>query len=331
MAQQTRPTRRAVLHGAGALAIGTAAFGRTAAAAGYPDRPVRIIVPFAAGGPSDLTARLMSVKLAEALGQTFFVENRAGAGSNLGTAAVARSAPDGYTLLVTSSAFVVNPGLYKEVPYDPVKDFAPVAELDTSPNVFIATPASEITSIAQLVSRAKANPNELSYASAGIGTTPHLAAELLKIAAGVTITHVPYQGAGPAVQSILAGTVPVACAALPGAHPSILSGKLRALAVTGPQRWYDMPDVPTMLERGYPGFVIDTFHCMMAPAGTPPEIVSRLAEVSVATLKQPEFHEQLRTLGFEVIANGPDGLRRRIADEVPRYRDIIAKAGIERV
>jgi tripartite-type tricarboxylate transporter receptor subunit TctC len=331
MAEQTRPTRRAVLQGAGTLAIGTTAFGRTAATADYPNRPVRIIVPFAAGGPSDLTARLMSVKLAEALGQTFFVENRAGAGSNLGTAAVARSAPDGYTLLVTSSAFVVNPGLYKQVPYDPVKDFAPVAELDTSPNVFIATPASGITSMAQLVARAKANPNELSYASAGIGTTPHLAAELLKIAAGITITHVPYQGAGPAVQSILAGTVPVACASLPGAHPSILSGKLRAIAVTGPQRWYDMPDVPTMLELGYPGFVVDTFHCMMAPAGTPQEIVSRLAEVSVATLKQPEFHERLRTLGFEVIANGPDGMRRRIAEEVPRYRDIIVKAGIERV
>jgi tripartite-type tricarboxylate transporter receptor subunit TctC len=331
MAEQTRLTRRAVLQGAGTLAIGTTAFGRTAATADYPNRPVRIIVPFAAGGPSDLTARLMSVKLAEALGQTFFVENRAGAGSNLGTAAVARSAPDGYTLLVTSSAFVVNPGLYKQVPYDPVKDFAPVAELDTSPNVFIATPASGITSMAQLVARAKANPNELSYASAGIGTTPHLAAELLKIAAGITITHVPYQGAGPAVQSILAGTVPVACASLPGAHPSILSGKLRAIAVTGPQRWYDMPDVPTMLELGYPGFVVDTFHCMMAPAATPQEIVSRLAEVSVATLKQPEFHERLRTLGFEVIANGPDGMRRRIAEEVPRYRDIIVKAGIERV
>jgi tripartite-type tricarboxylate transporter receptor subunit TctC len=331
MVEQTRPTRRTVLQSAGALAIGAAAFGRMAAAASYPDRPVRIIVPFAAGGPSDLTARLMSVKLAEALGQTFFVENRAGAGSNLGTATVARSAPDGYTLLVTSSAFVVNPVLYKQVPYDPVKDFAPVAELDTSPNVFIATPASSITSMAQLVARAKANPNELSYASAGVGTTPHLAAELLKIAAGITITHVPYQGAGPAVQSILAGTVQVACASLPGAHPSIMSGKLRALAVTGPQRWYDMPDVPTMLELGYPGFVVDTFHCMMAPAGTPPEIVSRLAEVAVATLKQPEFRERLRTLGFEVIANGPDGMRRRIADEVPRYRDIIAKAGIERV
>jgi tripartite-type tricarboxylate transporter receptor subunit TctC len=334
MADETRLTRRAVLRATGALAIGTAGasvLGRSSVAAGYPDRPVRIVVPFAAGGPSDLTARLMSVKLAEALGQTFFVENRPGAGSNLGTAAVARSAPDGYTLLVTSSAFVVNPGLYKQVPYDPVKDFAPITELDTSPNVFIATPASGITSMQELVTRAKARPNELSYASAGVGTTPHLAGELLKIAAGINVTHIPYQGAGPAMQSVLSGTVPLMCASLPGAHPSIMKGTVRALAVAGTQRWYDMPDVPTMLELGYPGFVVDTFHGMLAPAGTPPEIIERLATLAQAALKEPTFHARLRTLGFDVIANGPDGMRRRIAEEVPLYRDIIAKAGIEKV
>ncbi|MEA2660169.1 MAG: hypothetical protein QOF64_2964 [Candidatus Binatota bacterium] len=323
--------RRTFLQSAAAFAVGAAAPGRAALAAGYPDRTVRIIVPFAPGGPSDLTARLMSVKLGETLGQTFIVENRAGAGSNLGTVAAARSAPDGYTLLVTSSAFVVNPSLYTQVPYDPFKDFAPVAELDTSPNVFIATPASGITSIQELVARAKAKPDELSYASAGVGTTPHLAAELLKIAAGIKVTHIPYQGAGPAMQSILGGIVPLMCASLPGAHPSIKSGALRALAVTGPQRWYDMPDVPTMVELGYADFIIDTFHCMLAPAGTPPEIVDRLASTSIASLKEPAFHDRLRSLGFETIANGPDGLRRRIAGDVQRYRDIIAKAGIERV
>ena len=331
MTDQSRPTRRVVLQGTGALALGAAALGRPAAAAGWPERPVRIVVPFAAGGPSDLTARLMSPRLGEALGQTFIVENRGGAGGNLGIAQVARSAPDGYTLLVVSSAFVVNPGLYKQVPYDPLKDFAPVAALYTSPNVFIATPASGITTIAELVARAKANPNELSYASAGIGTTPHLAAELLKIAAGINITHVPYPGAGPAIQAILAGTVPLMCASLPGAHPGILAGTLRALAVTGAQRWFDMPDVPTMLELGYAGFVSDTFHCMLAPAGTPAEIVDRLAGTSLAALKEPAFHDKLRTLGFEVIGNGPDGLARRIAAEVPRFRDLIAKAGIKRV
>jgi tripartite-type tricarboxylate transporter receptor subunit TctC len=331
MAEKIWPSRRAVLRGAGAMAASAAAFGHKAAAATYPDRTVRIIVPFAAGGPSDLTARLLSVKFGEAFGQTFIVENRGGAGSNLGTAAVARSAPDGHTLLITSSAFVVNPGLYNQVPYDPVKDFAPITELDTSPNVFVATKASGITSIKDLVARAKANPGELSYASAGIGTTPHLACELLKFAAGINVTHIPYPGAGPAVQSILAGTVPLMCGALPGLHPSIMNGAVRALAVAGPERWYDMPDVPTMAESGYPGFLSDTFHGMLAPAGTPPEIIERLVTVTLARLKDPEFHERLRKLGFDVIASGPDGLRRRIAAEVPKYRDIIAKAGIPKV
>ena len=329
MAHDLRPTRRLLLQGAAAL--GASAFSGRARAAGYPDHPVRIVVPFAPGGPSDITARLMSVKLAEALGQTFFVENRAGAGSNLGTTAVARSAPDGYTLLITSSAFVVNPGLYKQVPYDPFKDFAPVAALDTSPNVFLATPQSGITSIAELIARAKDKPDELSYASPGTGTTPQLAAELLKIAAGIRVTHIPYPGAGPAVQSILAGTVPVACAALPGAHPSIMAGKLRALAVTGPTRWFDMPDVPTMVELGYKDFVVDTFHMLLAPAGTPNDIVARLAKAAIDCLTQPEFHDRLRSLGFETIAQGPEPLRQRIGEEVPRYRDIIEKAGIEKV
>jgi tripartite-type tricarboxylate transporter receptor subunit TctC len=330
MADHIRPTRRAILQGAGALALG-APFVRSARAVGYPDRTVRIIVPFAAGGPSDLTARLLSQKFGEALGQTFIVENRGGAGSNLGTAVVARSAPDGYTLLVTSSAFVVNPGLYKQCPYDPIKDFAPITELDTSPNVFIATKASGITSIKDLVARAKANPNELSYAHAGVGTTPHLAGEMLKIAAGINMTHIPYPGSGPAMQSILSGTVPLMCGSLPGAHPGILNGSVRALAVTGPERWFDMPDVPTMIELGYPGFLADTFHGMFAPAGTPPDIIDRLVKVALDALKDQPFHEKLRTLGFDVIATGPEGLRKRVAEEVPRYRDIIAKAGIERV
>jgi len=323
-------TRRAVL-GTGALAIGGATFARSARAAGYPDHPVRIIAPFSAGGPSDTLARLMSVKLGEKFGGFFYVENHPGAGSNIGTSAAARAAPDGYTLLLTSSAFVLNPGLYKQVPYDPIKDFAPIAELVTSPNVFIATQASGITSMAELVARAKAKPDTLNYASAGIGTTPHLTGEWLKSVAGISITHVPFAGAGPALQAILSGTVPLMCGSLPGVHAMILSGDLRALAVTGSERWYDLPDVPTMIELGYKDFLSDTFHGMLAPAATPPGIVERLATASLDILRQPAFHEQLRSLGFEVIGNGPDGLRKRIETEVPHYRELIAKAGIERV
>jgi tripartite-type tricarboxylate transporter receptor subunit TctC len=324
-------TRRALLRAGGLLAVATAASARSARAAGYPDHPVRIIAPFAAGGPSDTLARLMSVKLGEALGGFFYVENRPGAGSNIGTSVAARSTPDGYTLLLTSSAFVLNPGLYKEVPYDPVKDFAPIAELVTSPNVFIATPASGITSMAELVARGKTKPETLNYASAGIGTTPHLTGEWLKSVAGVSMTHVPFAGAGPALQAILGGTVPLMCASLPGAHPLILNHDLVALAVTGSDRWYDLPDVPTMIELGYKDFVSDTFHGMLATAATPPDIVERVAAASLDILHNPAFHEQLRSLGFEVIANGPDGLRKRIEIEVPRYRDLVVKAGIERV
>ena len=327
MADNWRPTRRGVL----LTAAATLAAGGAAGALTYPDRPVRIVAPFAPGGPSDLISRLLAARLSEALRASFFVENRAGAGSNIGTAAVARAAPDGYTLLISSSAFVVNPGLYKRIPYDPVADFAPIAELVTSPNVFIANKASGITSLPQMVEQARAQPGTMNFASAGIGTTPHLAGEMLNTQAGIRITHVPFNGAGPAMQAVLGGTVPVACAALPGARPSIDNGDVVALATTGAERWYDLPTLPTMEELGYAGFVSDTFHGAWAPANTPPEIVARLTTALLDGMKEPRFHEQLRRLGFEVIGNGPAGLRRRVDAEIPMYRAVIARAGIEQV
>jgi tripartite-type tricarboxylate transporter receptor subunit TctC len=302
-----------------------------ARAAGYPARPVKIIVPFAPAGPTDIMARIVAAHLGDALGGSVIVDNRAGAGGNIGIGLTAHSDPDGYTLLITSSAYVVNPGLYAKIPYDPYNDFAPIAELGTSPNVILVDPKLGINSIAELFARAKAEPNSLNYASPGIGTTPHLSGELLKIVGGVQITHVPYPGAGPAIQAILSGTVQLCSAALPPAHPHIESGALKALALTGAHRWFDLPEVPTMVELGYKDFIADTFQGFLAPAKTPPEIVELLSTKAIEILKDPKVSEQLRNGGFEVIANGPEGMRKRIVDEVPKWRDVVAKAGIKPV
>jgi tripartite-type tricarboxylate transporter receptor subunit TctC len=304
---------------------------RPARAAGYPSRPVKIIVPFAPAGPTDIMARTVTAHLGDAIGGSVIVDNRAGAGGNIGIGYAAHAEPDGYTLLITSSAYVVNPSLYAKIPYDPYKDFAPIAELGTSPNVILVDPKLGINSIAELFAKAKADPNLLNYSSPGIGTTPHLSGELLKIVGGVQIAHVPYSGAGPAIQAILGGIVQLCVAALPPAHPYIESGALKALAVTGAHRWFDLPAVPTMVELGYKDFIADTFQGFLAPAKTPPEIVELLSTKVIEVLKTPAIAEQLRNDGFEVIANGPEGMRKRIADEVPKWRDVIAKAGIEHV
>ena len=328
------PSRREILKTGGRL-IGAAAASSLAPAgakaAGYPERPVKIIVPFAPAGPTDIMARILVAHLADAIGGTLIVENKPGAGGNIGIGAAAHAEPDGHTLLITSSAYVVNPGLYAKIPYDPYTDFAPIAELGTSPNVILVDPKLGVNSIPDLIARAKANPDELNYASPGIGTTPHLSGELFKIVGGIQITHVPFSGAGPAVQAVLSGTTQIAFAALPPARPHIESGALKALAVTGARRWFDLPDVPTMVELGYTDFISDTFQGFLAPAKTPPAIVELLSTKSIEILKRPAIAEQLRNNGFEVIANGPDGMRKRIADEVPKWRDIVAKAGIKPV
>jgi tripartite-type tricarboxylate transporter receptor subunit TctC len=327
-------SRRQILKASGlaTVAATTSALGmRGAFAAGYPDRPIKIIVPFAPAGPTDIMARIVAQNLGAALPGNIIVENRAGAGGNLGIGYTAHADADGYTLLVSSSAYVVNPSLYVSVPYDPYKDFAPIAELGTSPNAILINPKLGINSIAELIARAKAKPDELNYASPGAGTTPHLSGELLKIVGGIEITHVPFSGAGPAIQALLGGVTQLAVTALPPAIPYIESGAIKALAVTGSRRWIDLKDVPTMVELGYKDFIADTFQAFLAPAKTPPEIVARLSAKTVELLKRPEIVDQLRVDGFEVIANGSDGLRRRIEIEVPKWRDVIAKAGIKPV
>ena len=321
-------TRRRLLVGVGAAAAASALATRSALAA-YPDRFVTLIVPFAPGGASDLLARMLSVALPPVIGQSVVVENRGGAGGNIGITAAARAQPDGYTLLVTSSALVVNPGLYAKVPYDPVKDFVPIVDLGSSPNVLVTLPMSGITSLKDLIAQAKADPGKLNYSTAGAGTTPHLAVELLKLRAGVNLTHIGYNGAGPGFQAVLAGTVQIGSVALSVALQHIKAGSVIALAQTGATRWPDLADVPTIEESGYPNSVTETFQALLAPAGTPREAIERIEKDVVKVLLQPDVRDKLKEAGFGVIAGGPNVLRARIAKEVPMWKEVIQQAGIK--
>jgi tripartite-type tricarboxylate transporter receptor subunit TctC len=310
------------------FAIGAAIFPQTAAA-GYPDRTVTLIVPFAPGGPADIIARILANQLSQSLGQQVIIDNRAGAAGNIGMGQAARAAPDGYTLLCTSTAIAVNPALFKNLPYDPFKDFIPITELVNAPNVLIVRPNSGINTVADLVAKAKAAPGTFNYASPGAGTKSHLTGEQLKIRSGIQMQHVPFRGAGPAAQAVLAGTVQVGSVALAAAESLIKGGELRALAVTGAHRWFSLPDVPTMIESGYPDFVSDTFNALFAPAGTPPEIVALLVKESRAAMQRPAAREQARRAGFEIVAGTPEQLAARVAAEVPSVRELVERAGIK--
>lgn len=319
-----RISRRGALAGLGALL----ASGR-AQAGGYPDHPVKIVVPFAPAGPTDIMARIMAAHLGERLGGSFIVENRPGAGGNLGAGVVAHAEPDGYTLLITSSALVVSPGLYKRVPYDIDRDLAPISELGTSPNVIVAHPAAGISSIADLIAKAKAAPGTLSFGSPGIGSTPHLAMEMLQVETGIKLVHVPYGGAGPAVQSALAGTTPLACVALAPAQPHIASGALIGVALTAAKRWSDLPNLSTSVEQGQPKLVTDTWQGFLAPAKTPAEILAKLGEAASAILRDPAVAKQLHDDAFEVLSTDAAQFRKQIDLEVAQWRDLIKQAGLQ--
>ncbi len=303
--------------------------GSSATRAAWPERPITLIVPFAPGGPTDIIARILATSLHMSLGQPIIIDNRAGAAGNTGMGVAAHATPDGYTLLLTSTSIAVNPALFKNLPYDPFRDFVPVSELVNAPNVLIVKSSSTIKTLADLVVQAKANPDRFNYSSPGAGTKSHLTGELLKLRAGIQMVHVPYRGAGPATLAVLEGTVQVGSVALPPAEPLIKDGQLRALAVTGAQRWFSLPDVPTMIEAGYPNFVSDTFNALFAPAGTPPDIVAKLAKESRAAFADPQAREQARKAGFEIVAGAPEQLSARVAAEVRAVRDLVTRAGIK--
>ncbi len=325
------PARRSVLRAAAMLAAGAFLLApHTAAAQGkYPEKPIRFIVPFAAGGATDITARLLSDPLAKALGQQVIVENRPGAGSNLGASVAARAEPDGYTFLLASSGVIASPALYDNLTYDVTKDLAPVAELVGTTNIFVSKPGTGYDSVADIVKKAKAG--KINYAHPGVGTTPHLAAELLKLREKLDVTAVPYGGAAPATTAILGGNVELGSMALANIHPAVKAGQFKGIAVTSARRWHDLPDIPTMMELGYADFDLETIFILMAPAATPKTIVDRVSREVIDILKRPDVVERVQKMGFEVLARGPDVLRARIAKEVPLYKDIVAKAGIPKV
>lgn len=326
-----KPSRRAFLRSG--LLTAAAASGlclvSTASRAAYPDRPITLIVPFAPGGPTDIVARILSTAFQKTLGQSVVVENRGGAAGNIGMTLAARAAPDGYTLLLASTAIAVNPALFANLGYDPFKDFTPICELVNAPNVLVVKPGTGINTVADLVARAKAAPGTFNYSSPGAGTKSHLTGEQLKLRAGIQMVHVPYRGAGPAAMAVLEGTVQVASVALAAAENLIKDGQLKALAVTGATRWFSLPDVPTMIEAGYPDFVSDTFQALFAPAGLPAEIKARLLQESQAAMRSPEAGEQARKAGFAIVAGTPEQLSARLAQEIPAVKELVARIGIK--
>jgi tripartite-type tricarboxylate transporter receptor subunit TctC len=312
--------------------IAGAAFAATSSAAlaqPYPDRPVRILVPFPAGAGVDIVARMIGQPLTEVWGQAVVVDNRPGAGGTIACELAAKAAPDGYTLLLGNvSTLAMAPSLYKKVNYDPVRSFAPITLINTSANVLVAHPSVPATSTQALIALAKARPGQINYASAGSGTSPHLAAELFKTMAGVNLVHVPYKGSPQALTDLLGGQTQIMFASLVSALPYIRQGRLRALAVTSLQRASSLPEVPTISESGLRGYDVSVWQGIVAPAGTPQAVISQLNRQIAAVLQAPDIRERLAVQGLEAVADSPADFGNYIASEVRKWAAVIRQAGV---
>lgn len=294
----------------------------------YPEHSVRVVVGFTAGGPTDVIARIIAERLSTSTGQQFYVDNRPGAGSNIASAEVAKAAPDGYTIIVVSTGFMVNMSLYAHVPYDAVKDFAPITMVAYSPNVVLVNRSVPASNVRELIELIKANPNKYSFAGPGIGSTPHLSGELFKQKFGLDMVHVPFPGAAQAISSAIAGHTPIAFTALPPALANIQEGKLRALALLAVKRSREIPNVPTMQEAGYPDQEADTLTGVLAPAGTPSEIVDLLHREIAKAVADPGVRDRLSKLGFEPVANKPEEFGARIKSEIAKWGKVIHDANL---
>jgi tripartite-type tricarboxylate transporter receptor subunit TctC len=274
----------------------------------------------------------MAAAMQEAMGGSVIVENKGGGGGNIGMGYVARADADGYTILLSTSAFAVNPGLYNTPVYDPFKDFVAVCELAVSPHVFAVKPELGARTMKEFVALAKADPDKFNVSTPPIGTTPQLQAEVLKLREGLQkMATIVFPGGGDALKALLSGTVQLSSGVLAPAHPQIKAGAIKGLAVTGRTRWHDLPEIPTMVESGYPDFVFDTYTALMAPAKTPPEVVSRLEKVALEILNKPDMRQRLTEAGFEVTARDGKGHTQRLTKEVPMFAEIIAQAGIKKL
>jgi tripartite-type tricarboxylate transporter receptor subunit TctC len=299
------------------------------AAETYPARPIRLIVPFPPGGPADALARIVGEKLGTSLGTAVVVENHSGAGGNIGMGIGAKAAADGYTLVLAPAGnLTVNPFLYRSVPYDVARDFAPVTVLATVPNILVVNPALPVKTVAELVKYAKAHPGELNFSSPGNGSGAHLAAELFKRMAGINMVHVPFNGIAPAVTAVLRGQVQLMFAGAPSVLQQVKSGKLTALAVASLQRIAAAPDLPTLAESGFPGFDVTSWYGIVAPAGTSSEIITRLRSAMATALKDPAVKEKLAGLGAEAVGNTPEEFAAMIKSETAKWGKIVKEANI---
>jgi len=297
-------------------------------AQGYPNRPVRVVVGFPPGGPTDVIARIVAQNLSDSLGQQFFVENIPGAGSNTASGQVARATPDGYTIMGISTGFIVNPSLYAKVPYDPIKDFAAVTLVAASPNVVVVNPEVPARTLPELVKLIRDHPGKYSYAGPGVGSTPHLGGELFRLTYKLDLVHVPFTGAAPAVQATIGNHTPVAFTALPSSLAAIQAGQVRAIGVAATERAVQIPDVPTFAEQGLTGQEADTLTGIVAPAGTPKEIIDLLAREIAKSVARPDVQAKLATLGFKPVANTPDEWAARIKLEIDKWGKVVRDANL---
>ncbi|OCO98015.1 MULTISPECIES: tripartite tricarboxylate transporter substrate binding protein [unclassified Ensifer] len=321
--------RRATLT-LGLVALSALPFGSTALAQGFPDRPVTLVVPFAAGGSTDVVARIVAQKMSEDLGEQVIVQNVAGAGGNLGAANVARADPDGYTILMgTVATHALNPLILKTKPYDPEKDFAPISLLVVVPNVLVVNPELPAKNVEELLALLKAKPDEYSYASSGNGTPLHLSGELFKKMAGVSMQHIPYKGAGPALNDVIGNQVPIMFDNLPSSSGHIKAGTLRALAVTTAERAPSFPDVPTVAESGIPGYETYTWNALFAPATTPQPVVARLNEAANKALKDPAVVERMKEFSAKIVGSTPEELGAHVTAELAKWTPVVRDANVQ--